>query len=107
MKQATLYIGHNVNGTHYWESSQIEQAIGQYLGIEAYTTYQARGMWRGEAEDTTVCIISALDDAEAERIREAVPVLAAHLEQECIAYEVRDLETCFIAPISYPAEKTA
>lgn len=107
MKQATLYIGHNVNGSAAWSAEDVEQAIGQCLAIEAYTTYQARGMWRGEAEETTVCVISALSDAEAERIRKAVPTLAAQLRQECIAYEVRDIETAFIAPASDQVQKTA
>lgn len=96
MQDLIITIGHNVNGRPTWSEADVLERAADVLALEAFTAYPCAGMWRGEREESTRLEILALDNAEAERIVEAVPCLARALEQAEIALEARPSRVRFV-----------
>ena len=84
----TLMIGHNVNNVPVLESDDIQDAIVTNCNICGATYIEAKGIWHGESENTTIAIIYT-DKIEADRIREKIPQLAKSLKQESIYVDIQ------------------
>ena len=85
----TIVVGHNVAGVPMFKTSEICEHATEYLQVQAFTASQCFGMWNGEREDSTKIEICALEDSEAEAIRERVALLAQVLHQDAIMCEIR------------------
>lgn len=106
MQTVQLTIGHNVAGSHRWSVQNVTAAVALALEVEAFTAIPCYGMWRGEAEESTRIEICGLDDAEATRIRKAVPALAELLEQEAIMCRVEAADVEFVEPAAVELVKS-
>lgn len=98
MKTLTLTIGHNIgtSGAIAWRHADVLAAVRDILAPEGYTAYETSGMWQGVAESSTRVELAGLDQAEAERMAAAVPVLARALMQDAIYCE---LSPCASYPV--------
>lgn len=106
-KTITLVIGHNVAGVPMLKTSEICEHATEYLRVQAFTASQCFGMWNGEREDSTKIEICALEDSEAEAIRERVALLAQALHQDAIMFEIRPDHVEFIERETIAAIKQA
>ena len=91
MATIRLYIGHN---SHVGENSPektlatLERAL-QIADIDGATIYNAVGIYKGERENTTVCVLSMLTPEQVEKVRFTVCfLLRVCLMQECIGFEL-------------------
>ena len=91
MATVRLYIGHN---SHVGENSR-EKTVAtlarvlQIADIDGATIYDAMGIYKGERENTTVCVLSMLTPEQVEKVRFTVCfLLRVCLMQECIGFEV-------------------
>lgn len=107
MKSLTLYIGHNVNGKQTHDEQTVIKALDECLQLEAYTILQARGVWRCEAENTSVVIISLKSNEETEEIINALPTLAETLNQQEILYELTTVQAAYVARTNNQETKQA
>lgn len=99
----TLTIGHNVGETPTHDRRAVCEAVAAVCGVEGMTAWAADGVWHGMAEQSTRVLLAGLDDAGAERVRGAVPALAAVLGQEAIMCEVAPSRAVFIAAATVAA----
>lgn len=91
-----LTIGHNVGSTPVFSTDETIELAAEYLEIEAFTAFEAVGYWRGQRETSTRIELCSLSNDEVQRIRAAVPTLAAAMGQECIMCDVRPDTVQFI-----------
>lgn len=103
MKRVTLYIGHNVGDIPTHTTADIAAAIECELSINEYTLVPASGMWCGQAEASTVCIITGQNEAQASAIVKAIPALAKALEQQAVMCDVEEVTATLIE--AQPAEQ--
>lgn len=92
----TLTIGHNVAGAPTFSTDETIELTAQYLELEAFTAFETVGYWQGMRETSTRIEVCAIDEAEVERIQDAIPTLAAAMGQECIMFEARPDRVQFI-----------
>lgn len=107
MKDLHLTIGHNVAGVPTHNTGDVCRACAGVLGIEAFTAVQCLGVWRGEAEASTRVEICAVSEAEAARIWQLLPDLAAVLGQVEIMAEVMPSRVRFVQASASTGAKTA
>ena len=88
-------------------TSEICDHATDYLEVSAFTAYECFGMWNGEREDSTKIEICALEENEAEAIRERVALLAQVLHQDAILFELRPDQIEFIERERVAAIKNA
>ena len=98
MYQISLTIGHNVGVIEALTIDGICDAVTDALGVEGFTAVPCRGMWRGMAEKSTRIEIIVDEHNDVTTICNAVPNLAAQLNQEAIMVDVRESSTMFITP---------
>lgn len=87
MSNVTAYIGKDY-GTGQWTSDEVMRAAWEELaarGIDSATFAEARGVWRGEWEDS---VSVALLGVDAEAAREALQATCERLLQWSIVYTV-------------------
>lgn len=107
MKTLTLYIGHNVDGRPVHNQQAICRHIEHVLEVTDYTVVEGIGKWQGETEKTSICIISGLEEAEAQRIYNLVPALSKALKQQGIFAEQREVAAEFVPASKETDQKTA
>lgn len=95
-----LTIGHNVNGVDELDMNLVCAAVENVLGVEAFTALPCRGMWRGEAEESTRIEMNALTDAATMNVMELLPMLADELGQEQIMFEKNPSNVVFVDRMS-------
>lgn len=100
----TLYIGHNVDGRPAYKTDDICVAVSRILNVEGLTAYEANGIWKGESERTTVCIICGLD-LPIKEIRHRISKLTRELQQEAIMYRIEESRVLFSSPITHLGEQ--
>jgi len=66
MHTVQAYIGHNVHDVPTLSTREVCDAVEKGLNARpilapAYTTQDARGMWQGVAEDTTIVTLALLE----------------------------------------------
>ncbi len=94
---ATIYIGHNVDGTPKHDASDVLAALAAH-GIEACTVYEGAGVWRGETEATSIVELCALSADEVEALQAStIPALCVELEQCEIMARISPSNAVFIA----------
>ncbi len=104
-KLATLSIGHTVGDgsaiVHTPRSIDaiIERAL-RAQGIDAYTVTRARGMWQGDAEESTVVSVVVRDIEGIDRIERGAAEIARLAMQDCVMMTMQDVSMAFIsAPV--------
>lgn len=97
----TARIGHDIgNETNALDARQIMAAAFEILKFEGCTAWEARGYWRGGYEETTVIEIAGLDEQTATAYMDALPDLAAALDQTSVYGTITagTCRECFAAP---------
>lgn len=99
MATIRLYIGHNSRvGENSREKTlaTLSRAL-QIADIDGATIYDAMGIYKGETEKTTVCVLSMLTPEQVEKVRYTVCfLLRVCLMQECVGFEVSTDEMEYI-----------
>ena len=95
MKDLTLTIGHNVNGTPALTTAAILNECTLVLELDGLTTYECHGMWQGEFETSTRIEVCGLTRKQVKQALDRLPALAKALRQESIAYQVTRSNTRF------------
>lgn len=97
----TARIGHNVGEeADALTAESITETAFEILKFDGATIYEARGVWRSGMERATVIEIAGLDEQTANAYMNALPDLAAALDQTSVYGTITagTCRECFATP---------
>ena len=92
---ARFYVGHNVQGVPTWTHEDVQDAFAR-AGVGGCTVMDARGVWNGECEDSSVVYVASIPWYKRAWLKRVCVQVRNDLKQECIMMEITRSRVRFV-----------